>query len=85
MLDRGAPRHFPESFRMKWLLSHFHVHFDFAGSHKTCGASLACSWPAAFYLYISAEDGFCDMAMSFSIAHACTKRGVRSWPLAFYV
>ena len=29
-------------------LPHVHVHFGCAGSRNTCGASLACSWSAAF-------------------------------------
>ena len=37
----GAFGIFPKKkMRVKWLLQHVHVHFDCAGSHKTCGSLL---------------------------------------------
>ena len=39
-LGRGI---FPVNFRIKWLLWNPDMRFDCAGSHKVCGAVLACS------------------------------------------
>jgi len=65
----------PVIFCIKWRLWHVHVHFGCAGSHKTCGAGLACSWSACKFPHKIALVT-CPCAFRFGMLAENVRRGL---------